>query len=177
VGVTTNFKPPRVTEKVRRRRKREARTKRLRDNKQEVRDRERKITRRGCRFPRCGCYRYKPGINWTIEVSHLRHQGMGGNPKEDRNVPELLVAICGHRHKDGRVSIDGGELECRRLTDAGTNGPVSWWMDGASPLIAHGEFPLVDGWFELARESKPGVLEELTPLQYAVLETLAEMIF
>lgn len=171
------FKGPRVTEKERRRRKREARDKRERDHKGEARERDRKVTKRGCRFALCGCSRFKAGVNRAIEISHLRHKSMGGNPKEDRSVPQLLIAVCGQRHKDGRIAIDKGTLECRPLTDAGTDGPVAWWLDGASVVINYGEFPLVDGWFELAREKSPGVLEPLTPLQQEALEFLARMEF
>lgn len=177
------FKGPRVTEKVRRRRKRETRTKRLAANKQQVRDRDRKVTRRGCRFPQCGCYRRR----MLLEVSHLRHQGMGGNPKEDRNAPELMINVCGWRHREGRIAVDQGTLECRPLTDAGTNGPVSWWVRVDELLnvnaidwvsiadLMNPELGAVDGWLELAREVKPGTLETLSPLQQEILEVLARM--
>jgi hypothetical protein len=168
------FKGPRVTEKVRRRRKRETRDKRERANKQEARTRDRKVTRRGCRFPMCGCYRQR----LFVEVSHLRHKGIGGNPKEDRSLPELLISVCNARHKENRISIDKGTLECRPITDGGTNGPVGWWVSVEDLMNPNFEMPgSVDGWFELAREVKPGTLEPLSFVQQEILEFLARMEF
>lgn len=168
------FKGPRVTEKVRRRRKRESRDKRTRDNKLLVRIRDRKVTRRGCRFPLCGCWRER----LFLEVSHLKHQGMGGNPKEDRNLPELLIYVCNWRHREGRIAVDRGTLECRPITDGGTNGPVSWWFYVAALYGADlGIVGTVDGWLELAREVSPGVLEPLSVAQRETIELLARMEF
>lgn len=169
----TNFKGPRVTEKQRRAAKRAKRTGRLRDNKKEVRGRDDRL-RRGCAFPMCGCRRKR----LLLEVSHLVHQGMGGNPKEDRNVPELLIQVCNHRHRVGRIAVDNKTLQCRPLTAAGTNGPVSWWVY-FEDLLCRVRPPrvLVDGWFEVAREISPGVFDGFNIEQWEALTLLSTMEF
>lgn len=47
---------------------------------------------RKCRVPRCGYTRAR------VEVAHKDHRGMGGNPAEDRTVPEDLITLCSIHH-------------------------------------------------------------------------------
>jgi hypothetical protein len=175
------FKGPRVTEKERRRRKRETRDRRERGHKATARERDRKVTRRGCRFPKCGCHRYRPNTARALEVSHLTHKGMGGNPKEDRSLPHLLITLCGERHKESKFSIDKGTLECRPLTDDGTEGPVSWWVRVddlpavlVEPLAKRDLTPPVE-WLEIACEERPGVIKPTNEIQSEILDWLAWM--
>lgn len=50
----------------------------------------------GCRYPRCGCKKK----NLTPQACHLRHRGMGGNPKRDRTTTKELLTLCGPKHGD-----------------------------------------------------------------------------
>jgi hypothetical protein len=119
----------------------------------------RKRDRFQCRFPMCGCRKLK----LRLEVSHDQHKGMGGNPKGDRSVTKLMVLLCVHRHQHGQISRHAGTLEAQPLTQFGYDGPVAWKVKRGSI------------WFEVARESAPGVLLPLAPRQLWVLEDLAEM--
>lgn len=174
----TNFKPPRVSTKVRRRRKREARDRVERDNKGAVRARDNKH-RRGCSVPLCGCRKF----HLALHVAHLQHKSMGGNPKQDRSTPEKMIQTCSARHREHRIAIDQGTLQCRPLTDGGTDGPVAWWVSVDDLMNANVElsyrdgYNVVDGWLELAREVRPGVFEPFTPEQREILEFLGEMEF
>lgn len=170
---TTNFKGPRVTEKARRKAKRAIRDGHERDNKTIVRTRD-KLLRNGCAFPMCGCrlrHRYL-----MLEVSHLVHKSMGGNPKEDRSTPDKMIQVCTPRHRTSCASIDNKTLQCRPLTSAGTDGPVSWWIDYDVMVSLNPDFagaPHICGWVELAREEAPGRIQMPTPGQCSVLLALA----
>jgi hypothetical protein len=133
-------------------------------HKAEVRRRDKR-----CRFPLCGCRK----LALSLEVSHRRHKGMGGNPGGDRSLPDGLIYLCRARHQELKIAIDRGTLEWRPLTTDGANGPVSWHVDAEalhlSPALA------VDGWIEVAREIRNGVCEPLSPFQRSILLMLAEM--
>lgn len=123
--------------------------------KQKVRRRD-----RYCRFPLCGCGTMK----LRTDVSHSQHKGMGGNPAGDRSKAELMVLVCGARHKDNVTSIDRGNLRWRALTARGSNGPIAW------------DVRSVNGdWFELARETAPHVYGPFSTKQQATLLRLSEM--
>ena len=120
-----------------------------------------------CRFPICGCARFNyagPGTPAFVEVSHLRHKGMGGDPTGERSQPELMICLCAWRHKESRFSVDKKNLRWVPLTDAGANGPVTWEM-----------FRPCWGWAELARESAVQVLDRFAPGGEELLLDLAEM--
>lgn len=167
-----NFKKPRVSAKVTRGIKRKVRDNTENQHKTEVRRRDNKACRGGCRFPLCGCRKF----NLAKHVAHLEHKGMGGNPLEDRSVPEKMIQVCIARHREHLFSIDKGTVQCRPRTNAGTNGPVEWWLDvetlrdyDLSPFASKAE------WWLVARESAVGVLEPLSAAQRDVLLQLAEM--
>ncbi len=71
-----------------------------------------------CRVPQCEYAKR----NLPIDVCHTRHRGMGGNPKEDRTVPELLFCACRIHHG----LYDRGELDVEPLTTSGMDGPVAF---------------------------------------------------
>lgn len=50
----------------------------------------------GCRFPRCFCKKK----NLQPQACHLRHRGMGGNPKRDRTTTKELMTFCQIRHDE-----------------------------------------------------------------------------
>jgi hypothetical protein len=70
-----------------------------------------------CRVPRCG---YK---DLAVDPCHLRHRGMGGNPKEDRTTSATVVALCRWHHG----MLDRGDLEIEPLTPAGMDNVVAWY--------------------------------------------------
>lgn len=169
------FKGPRITEKVRRRQKRVSRDAREKQNKDVVRGRDNKA-RGGCSFPLCGCRKR----GYVKHVAHLYHKSMGGNPKEDRSLPELMIQTCGPRHREHQFSIDQGNLQCRPLTELGTNGAVAWWARADELMkVFFAQVDLVGpfegDWFELAREVTIGVWAPLSPQQREILELLADM--
>lgn len=170
------FKPPRQSEKIRRRQKRVTREAGEKQNKDVVRSRDNRL-RRGCSMPLCGCKKFR----LAKHVAHLAHKGMGGNPKEDRSLPELMIQVCVARHREHKIAIDKGTLQCRPLTDAGTDGPVAWWVsieDLMNPNVDFDAFGAdSDGWIELARETMPGHFEVFTDQQREILEFLADMEF
>lgn len=137
-----------------------------RKQKQVCRDRD-----GGCRFPLCGCRQY--GV---AEVAHLKHKGMGGNPAGDRSVPELMICLCGWRHREGQISMHRETLTWEPLTDQGANGPVRWLVRGRTlfvPFVETGMLP--SEWWELARETAPGTLAPLNDGQRTALNYLARM--
>ena len=105
---------------------------------------------RVCRFPLCGCR----ALKLPVEVAHcLHHKGMGGNPTGTRSTRAGMILLCRHRHRDGAVSWHHGTLRAQPLTDAGTNGPVAWEVEGrAAGLNPYG------GWRCIAVERAGGVL-------------------
>lgn len=137
---------------------------------------KRKVRRRDrtCRFPLCGCHT----LRLRLEVAHIDHKGMGGNPEGDRSTADRMVYLCVHRHQDGRVSFHKGTLQAKPLTPDGFDGPVAWRVD--AEVLFPGMYHYVHKsarWAEVGRESAPGVLEEglLTAQQRRVLEQLARM--
>lgn len=166
----TNFKEPRSGKIDRHNRRVEAKSKED-AKKAEVRRRD-----RGCRFPECGCKRYR----LRLEVSHSRHKGMGGNPAGDRSEAALMVQLCDWRHQRGRIAVDRGTLRWRAQTDEGANGPIAWEVDGEA-LQPFGEIPKVahvfvpHGWIVVATERSIGVLQPLEDWQRVILHELAKM--
>ena len=158
---STNFKsatPAKVT-----RAKQRTERKRLEDrHKAIVRKRDKR-----CRFPLCGCQRYK----LACEVGHLVHKGMGGNPAGDRSTPSGMVYLCQHRHRRSRISIHAGTLRIEPLTDRGADGPLKWAVDGTSLPERVG----TSGWVEVGRETAVGVLVPVSRSQRAILTELAKM--
>ena len=126
---------------------------------------------RVCRFPFCRCREF----SLRTEVSHTRHRGMGGNPAGDRTVPELMVLLCRWRHQDGRIAVDRGGIRWAALTADGANGPIRWYIDTEALRDELRPVPDQRGWLELARESRPGHWEPLTPWQGRVLRELGKM--
>ena len=88
-----------------------------------------------CRFPACDCG------HGSLESSHLRHQGMGGNPTEDRNTTDGLMTLCPWRHRLNALSVDRKTLRYVPLTIDGCDGPVAWEVQHRG------------AWVEFARES------------------------
>jgi hypothetical protein len=83
--------------------------------------------------------------------------------KRGVSLAPLMVLLCTHRHQHGRISRHAGTLRSVYLTPDGYDGPVAW------------EIEMGGEWFEVARESTPGVLEPLNPQQERILHLLAEM--
>lgn len=120
-----------------------------------------------CRFPFCGCRErgYQP------EVAHLTHKGMGGDPKGLRSQVDNLITLCGWRHREAPVSLHKGTLKVRPLTTAGTNGPVSWWVNACAITGDPCEW-----WFRIVDEERVGVLEPVAlPGPLEMLELLSRM--
>lgn len=156
--------------------RREKRTTRENKKKTDVRKRD-----KYCRFPLCGCKRF--GL--AMHVSHLKHKGAGGNPKEDRSEPELMVYVCSARHRENRFAIDQKTIRWRALTKDGANGPIAWDIKVADlrrlnpdscalMLMAVRELHRAE-WFELARETAIHVYEPQTPAQTVILAWLRGM--
>lgn len=139
-------------------------------NKGKVRRRD-----RGCRFPLCGCRRFKVPLCTEPEVSHNRHKGMGGNPAGDRSLPEEMLQLCKHRHQDGRISRHAGTMRARPLRARdGFNGPAEFQIDTSALDGTRGRTGS-QHWRTVATELRPGVLGPLTDWQRETLELLAEM--
>lgn len=111
-----------------------------------------------CRFVQCDCRRY----NLFLEVSHLTHKGMGGDPTGERSQPDVMLLVCNWRHKESKYSIDKKRLRWQPLTAMGSRGPIAW------EIFADG------GWLELARESAPFKWLALAPGQELLLAMLDE---
>lgn len=147
----------------------------LKREKRAAKEKTKKTTVRGrdkyCRFPLCGCKRFR----LALHVSHQRHKGMGGNPKEDRSEPELMVLVCSARHRENVMSIDQKTIRWKALTPDGADGPIAWDVD-ARALLGLARFKAGRGdWMELARETAIHVYEPITSRQRAILEKLAGM--
>lgn len=122
-----------------------------------------------CRFPWCGCRRFK----LALHVAHaVQHRGMGGNPKGDRSDPSGLILVCAARHRQNVISLDRKTLKAVPL-DArrGLRGPVKWLID----LRAYRGQAGAATWFEVAREKAPHDLEYPSLPQQEILNALAEM--
>lgn len=102
-------------------------------------------------------------MRFTLEVSHQRHKGMGGNPEGDRSIAELMMLLCAWRHRSGRWAVDRGNVKWEARTERGADGPVAWYLATAK------------GWELIALESAVQVLEPLQRHQKAALRGLAEM--
>jgi len=132
-----------------------------------------------CRFPLCGCRH----LGTILAVCHLRHRGIGGNPAGDRTQRAGMILLCQTRHHDSIIALDRGTMSCEPLTDKGTDGPVRWTVDLLRILHAARSLgqplKLVTqsqlGWFVVATEKAPHVLEPLTDRQQDVLTFLRAM--
>ncbi len=131
-----------------------------------------------CRFPRCGCRRVG-GMKAVPTVSHQEHKGMGGDPKGQRSIAELMILLCKWRHQDAPFSQHKQTLRAVFLTDENFNGPIAWMINwGALQqklLPAQERSPVVDDWRELARETAINEFEPFTDWQEEVLDELAGM--
>ncbi len=169
------FKPPRQSEKIRRRQKRVTREASEKQNKDVVRSRDNK-RRGGCSFPLCGCKKFR----LAKHVAHLDHKGMGGNQAEDRSTPDKMIQVCIARHREHAFAIDRGTVLCEPRGAAGTNGPVTWLID-VDTLERLGDFPDVVAAARVAKLDAIAVaMEQALGLetiiyQRAILEWLAEM--
>ncbi len=81
-----------------------------------------------CRFPRCPFTKHL-----VLDPAHLRHRGMGGNPKGDRTTRDSVITLC-RRHHD---QFDRGDLEIEVLTPRGTDGPCMFSLRGESGRMEH----------------------------------------
>lgn len=172
-----NPKPDRIMGKVRRHLKR-------RDTKAAEDAIMRQVRRedRYCRFPECGCGKMKLGL----DVAHLEHRGMGGNPKLDRTTPAGLILLCRARHRAHKFALDKKTIRCEPLTDMGSRGPVRWEIPlrEACELLNENDlkncqldYDDVDrfSWMVLAVEQSRHVFEAFTPAQSAILRHLSTM--
>lgn len=73
-----------------------------------------------CRVPGCR-------TDLRVACAHEDHRGMGGNPSEDRTVPEKLIALCVTHH----AYYDRGELVITPLTDRRLRGQCVYEFKGA----------------------------------------------
>jgi hypothetical protein len=153
-------------------RARKAKTTEL-SSKQQVR-----LLDRYCRFPKCGCRR----TGHATAVAHLKHKGMGGNPKGDRSKLYGLILLCAPRHREHPVSLDRGTLKITPTSMAGTRGACFWYVHYPSlqlppQMIAawRGGPNMTIEWFLLAHETAPHQFAPFTGEQLAVLAHLAAM--
>lgn len=140
-----------------------------RKREQDERNEKAKVRRREggrCRFPLCGCGRFK----LRLEVSHQIHKGMGS--RDGVSTAPDMVLLCVHRHQHGAVSRHAGTLRARYLTSEGYDGPVAWDVDLAA---LRGRAGGSQQWVEVARELSPGRLAVLSERQSGILRLLAEM--
>lgn len=115
---------------------------------------------RFCRWPLCGCRKFK----LVLHVAHLAHKGIGGNPRGDRSQPDNMILLCIVRHKEGRVSLDQGTAAIRPLTSKGTRGPCAF------------DLRLGKSWIEVAREIAPHEFYPILGYNRERLEKLARMV-
>lgn len=168
-------KPERVIDKVRRHIQRRARTSAEDAIMRRVRRED-----RYCRFPLCGCGRLK----LPLEVAHLEHRGMGGNPSLARTTPENLILLCRPRHRAHKFALDKKTIRCVSLTEAGARGPVRWLMDATILSDDYTEdlvFPSNKRgeslWAVLAEETAPHSFLPFTSAQREILTLLAGMLY
>ena len=74
---------------------------------------------RTCRYPHCEHMAKKP----RLEVAHVRHRGMGGNPTGDRTTAAELITYCFIHHDE----YDHGTMYHEPLTPRGTRGPCAFY--------------------------------------------------
>lgn len=131
-----NWKPEKGSG-LKERRQRRAETRAFEDSeKDKVRRRD-----RVCRWPHCAnCRRFQP----RLEVAHRIAKGIGGDHGTRSTADQMvLLDYLTHQGSDG-LEQHGRKIEA--LTDAGTNGPCSFWLaDG------------VGGWVLIAEEVSIGV--------------------
>jgi hypothetical protein len=77
---------------------------------------------RVCRWPGCDCREMQHGGFWNaLEVAHLEHKGMGGDPQQLRTQVQKMILLCRWAHQ-GPFGLDAGRRDIRPLTDQGTDG-------------------------------------------------------
>lgn len=128
---------------------------------------------RYCRFPKCGCRR----TGHALAVAHMKHKGIGGNPKGDRSKLAGLILLCAPRHREHPVALDKGTLRITPLTELGTRGPCAWYVEvKALKLRLLPTMPAIEvTWLCVGVEQAPHVFEPFTAEQAYVLGHLAAM--
>lgn len=82
-----------------------------------------------CRWPKCECYR----LTARLEVAHIDDLSRGGTDDTDN-----LVTLCFLTHQGPR-SLHSKDRAIVKLTPAGANGPLAFYMrgeDGVMYLVA-----------------------------------------
>lgn len=74
---------------------------------------------RKCRVPRC-----TTGLK--VDPCHLKHRGMGGNPKGDRTTRATVISLCRLDHG----YYDAGRLDIEPQTGQQFDGPCAYYFDG-----------------------------------------------
>lgn len=157
-----HFKQP-IVLKVQRHAKATKRAGKERREKDVCRDRD-----KYCRFPLCGCRKFK----LPLESAHAtQHKGMGGNPKMDRSKPDKLITLCNARHRRLPISMHAGTLRVIPLTTAGTAGPCAYSID----VRALRDPAWTCRWYEVGREMERHSFEPFTIEQRRLLKQLAAM--
>lgn len=80
-----------------------------------------------------------------LEVAHLTHKGMGGDPNTERSVQPLMILVSRDVHQ-GPMSLHSGDRRVQFLTKEKANGPVAFLEKRGGK------------WAEIARELWPGQL-------------------
>lgn len=80
-----------------------------------------------CRWPHC---EFRT-MRIPIEVAHLQHKSMGGNPANDRSERHLMLALC-RLHHQGARSLHSGDLRVEPLTHLGTEGRLAFYTRAES---------------------------------------------
>lgn len=80
-----------------------------------------------------------------LEVAHLTHKGMGGDPNTERSVPALMILVSRDVHQ-GPKSLHSGDRRVQFLSKEKANGPVAFLEKRGGK------------WVEIARELWPGQL-------------------
>lgn len=108
-----------------------------------------------------------------LEVAHLDHKGMGGNPTGSTSRTENLVTLCRHRHQDGTVSLHKGTLRVVPVDPLlGCDGPVRWLVDAGA---AFGAVFTERRWVMLAEEVSVGVWSTPSPEQGRLMVELGRL--
>lgn len=86
------------------------------------------IRDRWCRWPHCTCR--ETGGPWAqLEVAHISHKGMGGDPLMVRSQVPLMLLLCRNWHR-GPYGIDSKQAKVIPLTPKGTSGLCEFWRRG-----------------------------------------------
>jgi hypothetical protein len=142
------------------------------DREEELEKRKVRTRDRGCRFPLCGCKKFR----LRLEVSHSEHKGTNGrDTKLELSIAALMVQLCVARHQHAAISIHRHTLRHRWLDRrAKFNGPIAWEVD-VNGFPAKGVAKIAPRWVEVGREAAVGVWMPFTDAQRRLLERLATM--